>query len=456
MTLQTIRVVHVKGIQNKSFTLNIIPNRPSLLYAPNGFGKSSLAIAFDSLQSNRLNLHGDNVYKNDEALRPILAIRYEKPDNTVVDLQADDAGNTIKNEFDCFVINNQVRAKSTPMRFGGRTNHIASLHIDTFVLINAIPAPANFGYAILPARARFGANGKVLPNLTVPISNGAFLSCFYERTAVMDKLGQVRNAALIQQFKDRVNSRQGNTDDLLNWIEASELVGLDGIVPLRELTDQLMGLDLGFVRRCERTLTVLEIVELYLVGKASFNAACERRLYELERDSYVESFKAFNSTWKDIRPRERDGQLVIEFPKAHHISNGQRDILCLVAMLELARRKFKKRAAILVIDEVFDYLDEANLVAAQYYVSEFINEFKKRGGRIYPLILTHLNPGHFNNYAFSKMKVYYLDKRASTVQPSFITVDRIKGSILRLQQMYPCIYCIIIPGRLISGLSLLR
>jgi hypothetical protein len=420
MTLQRFRIVHVKGIQNQTFLFGqgIPPNKPSLLYAPNGFGKSSLAIAFDSLNNNRLDLHKENCYTNDETLPPLLEIRYQKPDYTVVDLQADSATNTIKNEFDVFVINNQVRAKTTPMKLPGKTVHSASLHIDSFVLINNIPPAAVLGYGIQPVRARFGANGKILPNLFNQVDKAAFLTPFYKQLDLLDKFGQKRIGKQIQDFKDRVNNQNGNIEALLDWIEANELATLDGIAPLKILTDQLMGLDLGFTRRSERVLAVLEMMDLYHQGMANFKSACERRLYEVEKDSYVTSFKAFNSTWKDIRPKEKNGQLVIEFPKAHHISNGQRDILCLVAMLEVARRKMKKGAAILIIDEVFDYLDEANLVAAQYYVSEFISEFKKSGRKLYPLILTHLNPKYFAHYSFSKMKDFYLDQRTSTVSAS--------------------------------------
>jgi len=420
MTLQRFRIANVKGIQNKTFIFGagIPPNKPSLLYAPNGFGKSSLAIAFDSLNNNRLDLHKENCYKNDETLLPLLEITYQKSDGTVVNLQADNATNTIKNEFDVFVINNQVRAKTTPMKFLGKTVHSASLHIDSIVLFNNIPPAAILGYGFLPARASFGANGKVLPNLSNLVDKVAFLTPFYERLDLLDKFGQKRIGKDIQDFKDRVNNQNGKAETLLDWIEVNELATLDGIAPLKTITDRLMGLDLGFRRRCERVLAVLQMVELYLQGTANFKSVCERKLYEVEKNSYVESFKAFNSTWKDIRPREKNGQLVIEFPKAHHISNGQRDILCLVAMLEVARRKMKKIAAILIIDEVFDYLDEANLVAAQYYVSEFISEFKRGGRSIYPLILTHLNPKYFSHYSFSKMKDFTLDQRVSTVSVS--------------------------------------
>ena len=79
-------------------------------------------------------------------------------------------------------------------------------------------------------------------------------------------------------------------------------------------------------------------------------------------------------------------------------------------MLFRAKRHLKKDANILIIDEVFDYLDDANLIAAQYYITTFIKEFVDEGKRLYPIILTHLNPNYFKNFTFSKQKVYYLDK----------------------------------------------
>jgi len=57
--LKVIEIEHIKGIQHKRFVLDISPNRPSLLVAPNGFGKSSLATAFNSMNNRRIVLKGD-------------------------------------------------------------------------------------------------------------------------------------------------------------------------------------------------------------------------------------------------------------------------------------------------------------------------------------------------------------------------------------------------------------
>lgn len=49
--LKIIEIENIKGIGHKRFALDIWPNKPSLLVAPNGFGKSSFLI----LWKNRSN-----------------------------------------------------------------------------------------------------------------------------------------------------------------------------------------------------------------------------------------------------------------------------------------------------------------------------------------------------------------------------------------------------------------
>ena len=78
-------------------------------------------------------------------------------------------------------------------------------------------------------------------------------------------------------------------------------------------------------------------------------------------------------------------------------------------MLQKAKSAFIKQDNILVIDEVLDYLDDANLIAAQHYINCFIKELKDEGKNIYPIILSHINPIYFRTFAFRNMKVYYLN-----------------------------------------------
>ena len=55
-------------------------------------------------------------------------------------------------------------------------------------------------------------------------------------------------------------------------------------------------------------------------------------------------------------------------------------------------------------------MDDANLITFQYFISTFIDEIKKQKRRIFPILLTHLDPLFFNHFCFNdtKIKVSYL------------------------------------------------
>lgn len=53
MVINSITIENVKGIERLEIKQTIQPNRPNILVAPNGFGKSSIAIAFNSLKANK-------------------------------------------------------------------------------------------------------------------------------------------------------------------------------------------------------------------------------------------------------------------------------------------------------------------------------------------------------------------------------------------------------------------
>jgi len=138
--------------------------------------------------------------------------------------------------------------------------------------------------------------------------------------------------------------------------------------------------------------------------------------------------QAVNSTRIDIKPREdkKKGCLIVEWPKAHLISNGQRDILSFMALLLKARTTFKKRDVILIIDEIFDYLDEGNLITFQYFITKMIEDMKSQGRNFFPILLTHLDPLVFNHFCFNrhKIKVVYLKDLGVKSNPNLLRLIR--------------------------------
>lgn len=104
-----------------------------------------------------------------------------------------------------------------------------------------------------------------------------------------------------------------------------------------------------------------------------------------------------------------DGSLAVDFPDWDDASNGEIDVLQLCVSLFRARAKLgEKEKSLLVIDEVFDYLDDANLLVAQHFLLELMKQFKDVGKSICVVILTHLDPSQFKSFRFKKFHASYI------------------------------------------------
>lgn len=424
MTIKKIEIRNIKGIEEKSFELDILPNRPSLLVAPNGFGKSSFAAAFLSLLQNRLSVHEDNYHKSDADLAPELRIEYEDDAGQLHSLTADGAKNDIHQHFAWFVINNQIKAKGIGRNFGGRNVVSASIAVEPVVLIETIPAQEPFGYNYTQQKRNFGTNGKVLPNITGLSNSPNFVKSIGYNFDVLDRIGQVRNNQKISNLIAGINRQSGSANQLLIWIQANKLGEFESVEPLKQIAELILSSNLDIADRHIAYLAAIQIECLYSADKPKFKRAQKYANYKIEKIQYSQMLTAFNTSWCAIVPKEKDRKLVVEFPHAKHISNGQRDVITFVALLHRAQNRLRGKNSILIIDEVFDYLDDANLVAAQYYITKMIDLYKEEGKRLYPLILTHLNPHYFKNFVFSKQKIYHLDKREIQSNPAMIKLLR--------------------------------
>ena len=58
--------------------------------------------------------------------------------------------------------------------------------------------------------------------------------------------------------------------------------------------------------------------------------------------------------------------------------------------------------------EVFDYLDDANLLVAQRFLFQLMKQFQDAGKSIYVVILTHLDPSRFISFRFKKFHTSYI------------------------------------------------
>lgn len=411
--IDNIEINNVRGIGSRAFKVELIPNKPTLVVAPNGFGKSSITAAFSSLNSKRLELHKDSYHKGDEALEPSLRLSYTTQSGFSVEKEANAQKNELASVFDIHVINSQLISKAKKLKISGSTVVTSAIEVQPVVLIKTIPPVAKFSYSYSEAKSEFGKNGKILPNVSGLLTNHALMARIWAEVD-FSKLGQVGPAKAVNTFKEKLNAAAGRAEAVLASISDADLQSVLSVSYVKEIFQRINGAGGSCASDLECALSALQIADIHAKDKPAFRKAAEYAIYRVEKAAYEQTFSSLRGTWKNIAPRETKEGLVVEFPKANQISNGERDIICFVAQLKRAKLRFRKKKVILIVDEIFDYLDDANLVACQYYLTEMIAEMKGEGRQLFPLIMTHLNPGFFRNFTFSEQKVCYLSKSAPT------------------------------------------
>lgn len=409
MKIKTIEITNIKGIGNKTFNLDLLPNKPNLLVAPNGFGKSSFSIGFDSLKRAKIELDTKHYHQDNDANRPILSMVIEDAAGTRT-LLANDTTNTISNEFDVFVINSQLMAKATKMNIGGNVIVKSSLEISPTILVPTIPPKVAFSYNSGDAKKAFGANGKILPNISNAFNCAPLLSDIVIEVD-FSKFGQVKISKLLNDLKTEINAQTGTSDAIKNWIETNKKAEIQAIGEFSKLADFLRKFD-EIKTDVDSYLAAFQIIDVVNTMAANFKKAVNYVCYLDDKAYYEKTISNFNTTRHTIRPKEdkKHNSLIVEWPKAHEISNGQRDVLSFITMLMKAKRNFRQKNCILIIDEIFDYLDDANLISFQYFITTMIEEMKSQGKNFFPILMTHLDPLFFNHFCFNrhKIKVVYL------------------------------------------------
>lgn len=404
--LNTLSITNIKGISGKTFQLDLFPNKPSVFVAPNGFGKSSIACGFKSLNNSRINLDERNHHNGNSANLPEIKITFGGAEYT-----ATNSSNSISNIFDCYVINNSVIPKAVSRNMGRFSVATASLEVSSVTLIDTIPEKYDFEYSASGAKTAFGANGKILPNATSLLSDLEFLYLFEKE---IDPLAFAKVRSYKEPIKaviQEANQRTGSAAQVKQWIGTDLLAKFAAISELEKLAK--------LIQRAHGS----DVVDSFLLAiqfadvtqTSTFKGALSYKLYLRDKAFFDQLLSSFNTSRHVIGTKESGKpkkSLVVDFPKADEVSNGQRDILTFIAHIQRARRKFKKENCILIVDEIFDYLDDANLVAFQYYITQIIEEFKAQGRSIYPILLTHLDPGYFRHFCFNKhrLQIRYLDR----------------------------------------------
>lgn len=403
MVISKIEVNNIKGIEDLVVNEYIYPNRPNILVAPNGFGKSSLAVAFKTLLANKIELKPEEepIPKNGD---PSVVLSL----STGQTISANKNSNKIRESFSIHVVTNPLLPTAKAQRFGKIVTAKASMNIEPTVVIKTIPKVVHFDYNLTNMKSAFGASNKILMDISKLYSNYTFLDKIEKKISThIFELNPYKRA--ISSTLAAINRLHTNT--------------------AREIKKHIVA-DSMFASICSEFHTIsaiikeelaLEDVDAYLCAWQFITVKLKMRgnyKRALQYAEYVAKKTNLDDTLKEINPfsgrfnivsKKKNRSLIIEGPKAHLISSGQRDIIVFIAKLMECEYQ-AERNCILVIDEFFDYLDDANVVVFQYYISKLIDSFKKSKRVIFPILLTHLDPNYLKHFCFndSRLNVVYL------------------------------------------------
>ena len=402
MIIKSIHIKNVRGLGDHHVDLNMIPNKPSLLVAPNGSGKSSFAFAFQWLNRQRMKLEEDDAYQGDINNKPSMTIETDAPANS---FHADENENTIIRQFGVYVINSSLKP-IPPRVVNGHPMGKAKLSIPEIILIDHIPDNIQVNDDFDTVYDVVEATNGYYPVINQYLTDNSFMASLDESCLKCTQ----RPLNKIISFIEKSKTYTGTVAERHDAIEANDYNELHTI-PAISYAEALFRNAVPGDRNAKLILRAIRLITLYYRKKEVINARIDYSRYKLQEQACKDLFATLKQTWNNIVPHREGTKVSLRISDVQRISNGERDIMVFIANLFKAKGSFTKNNNILVIDEVFDYLDDANLMAAQYYITKLINEMKNEGKNIFPIILSHLNPDYYNqHYSFKDLKVYYLCK----------------------------------------------
>ena len=416
--IKNITVRNIKGYGDSPITLDVElkTNRVNLLFAPNGSGKSSLAAAFLSLKSNKLEVAKENKHCKNETLQSSLSLDIDGQTYT-----ANSTKNEISPVLKCNVIKIGTEVHKTQRNMGHFT--AVSSYIDIAdIVVDKVVQKATTGYAVSTIRNHFGTNKKLLENLENEMDSPQMLQILSSVSRDLDSfVNSNKSMKLLQDVLQKINNLKGTQEEVISHIQDKWFKSLEANSKYKSITDALAVMYPG-ESSCDRFLRFFQILKLWESNKQSIKNAIAYQDYLSKKTRLDSDLQLLGATWKNIRTEEIRGELIVKFPQENEISNGQRDLLTFfVNLIKFSMQITQNKKYLLLIDEVFDYLDDANMIAAQYYLSKLLEKWKACDN-LYLCVLSHLNPLTFRSYVFSDKKInpQYLKKTVPTATPEML------------------------------------
>jgi len=390
--INKVTIQNIKGISSWTHTFDgLCANKVNLFVASNGFGKSTIAAAFQAAAHGRMKLQKGDYYDNNEENKPLLELEYTKDGETKT-IVSDGVKGEVSRAFSIGIINNPVFAKSTGRSMGGYSTHSAELYVQDIAVCEE-PPKVEIAYGVSNFKTIFG---KGTLNLKDFLKSEDGLHFIIENKKDFGKC--IEQTRLKATFEG-ITSENIEVEEIKKQRTIESLI--EGLVEQFGLSDE------------DAIKYIIQIVYIMKVqGIETVQSAYAWAKYKKIKNLIDLRLQEFNTSGLELKTSKKNGKLILTFGRASRLSNGERDLLSFVVSLIVYESQLGRNSGILIIDEVFDYLDGANLLAAQYYLSQFLQRMKRNGRDVVSIIMTHLDPAVFSNYNFRGMAVHYLTSKS--------------------------------------------
>lgn len=425
MAISKISIENIRGFDKIDLEVNLRPNCANILVAPNGFGKSSISTAFSCAAGRELRVPEKDKHKKNDKNPSLLTIEYKGQK-----LKASASSNDISNKFDIHVIKSNIEPKAKLPKVNGFTVAKPYMEISPIDLGPKVEKE-KLNFDLIKYQNLLSPNSKVAPNLPLKCDDKHFRSRLLIELPSIDKLKQKGVVDLFEEIIYEAKSVSGTKIHISSYLESRFGSRIEEIPHLKLIFDLVMA-NVNGGSWIDGVLICYMLMDACRTDRSNLKRWLQYGQYCAKLHALREFISDINGAWVAAEVKEIKGRVLVNFPDASSLSNGQRDLLYFGCCLLKARNATGVKPCLIVIDEVFDYLDDANIVVAQYFLSKLVDAYREEGGEVYICLLTHLDPSYFKGYALSRQQVVYLgddeQKISNTMKKVILNRDDVKWS----------------------------
>lgn len=409
MPLFEFKIRNVKGYGDvpQPICLDLNPKKVNFIVAPNGSGKTSFVTAFECLQTGKIDVPKDLKYKKLERPASSLSINVSGSE-----WAATGRTNKITPEWNPFVLNTRISSEVVAVAgTRGTLLNEARTKVRRIKIIDTIPSHVAIPYDFAVIQGSFGVKRNALKDYTTEINNVRFLHAISETLPALYQFNYYNIArGRISDLVTVINGKKGNVRGLKSKMADADFKTIEQYKNYKLFKKAFAPIIGSGAHKLDYFLLFYQLFEVYRAYINEVKDAVIWAEYELQKIKIQKDLACVSCPWRGASLYEDEGSLYVDFPLADEYSNGQRDIMTLYAQLMLFTSKLQKQKKyLLILDEVFDYLDDANLLAAQYFVSKFLD--KSCSAVVYIMLFTHLDPNYYRTYVLKHLiNVEYLVK----------------------------------------------